>query len=1021
MKLKTRCKRILSLLTAGVSAITFLFSSVSVAFAWQAEEGVTCSSRFGRSLVGADGQNFYTPSSYPVLIYDENGNTSVKTATTTGKPQAYLYLYTEYNVDEHYAYCLESGVTFGASTGGYSSLNSSNSRFFQNLPRSAQIGIMLASVYGAHAGKPLPISGINTDDYYFATQIIIWEYQQQLRKSPTRIENNGQIPWDLYYNQLKGHSAELAYNWILEQMEKHSKIPSFSSRESYEATEHIMKYNPATKQYSITLTDANNSGVDFTALSNTSGITVTRSGNRYTFTTSNIIDSPVNIKYKKDLPVYGEPFLVWGRPGYQAMCSGVDDPVQFFIKFKTESVGTLDLIKKSEPGISVEGWEFNIKGNGIDKNVSVDSSGHLSVPGLVAGKYTISEINLPEYMVTPPAQEVTILPGQTTFVEFNNQLKRAALLIYKESYNGKNLEGIPFLVKGTTEAGTSWEHTYYTDSNGIVDVKETDADAPPVGSYTVSELESNVNIGYILPTSKNAVFTYGTTTELHFYNAPKMGSLKVIKTDDLNNHFVEGVPFRLKGTSYSGDEVDITVKTNKEGVAEFLEIPIGNFLLYENDVPAFFVTPDPEEVKVIYAQTNEENIQNIAKRTQLNIIKTSTDMKNVAGIPFRIVGIPLAGQEFAVDEVYYTDENGKISVDLLIGNYSIIELDSNTTIGYIKPESQNVTLEYGSPETVQFFNKLIQNDIKLVKTDEFDDKPMEGIPFGLFDAEGNLIARGETDQNGELVFKDVGYGKGYYIQELEHEQSGYILSDPILFDVSEDGITQEFVFENKREPCKIGIWKNDRYNNEPLSGVPFGLFGAETGNLIQSGKTDDKGLLYFDSDDIVWGMTVEIRELEPLAGYLPCEPIEVTINRGDDLIELEIVNQRTPCDIQAFKTNGITKAPLPHAIFGLYDENGVLIEQQESDENGYLAFTPQVWGQKLQIREIRAPEGYQISEQIMDFELKAGDNLEFYFENFPVEDSPKTGDDFLIMPLILLAIACGAAIAVFVIYVKRKK
>ena len=70
------------------------------------------------------------------------------------------------------------------------------------------------------------------------------------------------------------------------------------------------------------------------------------------------------------------------------------------------------------------------------------------------------------------------------------------------------------------------------------------------------------------------------------------------------------VPFRLKGTSYSGDEVDITVKTNKEGVAEFLEIPIGNFLLYENDVPAFFVTPDPEEVKVIYAQTNEEKIQN---------------------------------------------------------------------------------------------------------------------------------------------------------------------------------------------------------------------------------------------------------------------------------------------------------------------------------------------------------------------------------------------------------------------------
>lgn len=254
---------------------------------------------------------------------------------------------------------------------------------------------------------------------------------------------------------------------------------------------------------------------------------------------------------------------------------------------------------------------------------------------MLVGTYFVKELDETvngNYYIAA-TQIVAIKEDATTTTQPYNKLKRVPLRIVKESYNGKNLGGIQFLVQGTTAAGSAWEHVYTTDEYGIVDVAEFDSDAPPCGTYTVSELESSVNIGYIIPGDKNVTLTYGEQAELYFYNAPKMGSIKVIKTDDLNNHFIEGRTFRLYGTSDSGDTIDLTATTDSLGVAEFVEVPIGNYTLSEEDVPLIFVRPDPDSVQVVYAQTQEANIENLSKKTSLTILKSSTDMKAIEGVP----------------------------------------------------------------------------------------------------------------------------------------------------------------------------------------------------------------------------------------------------------------------------------------------------------------------------------------------------------------------------------------------------
>lgn len=69
-------------------------------------------------------------------------------------------------------------------------------------------------------------------------------------------------------------------------------------------------------------------------------------------------------------------------------------------------------------------------------------------------------------------------------------------------------------------------------------------------------------------------------------------------------------------------------------------------------------------------------------------------------------------------------------------------------------------------------------------------------------------------------------------------------------------------------------------------------------------------------------------------------------------------------------------------MFGLYDAEGNLIEQKATDENGYIQFSPQLWGQTVFIREISAPEGYLVNDKIEEFEIKAGDeSVTFEWEN----------------------------------------
>ena len=419
---KTNVKRITAAILCAVMCIAALPFS---AFAFTAEEGKKVDAYYGAKYVGYDGEKYHSPATYQYITYDSGGNVSLHSKKAGG---ARSKLMIKDSSGARQVLCIESGVDYNAK-GTYTSESGKSNSYFQNLPAAVQYGLMLTSVYGWHPGKTAPVSGTNEDDFAIATQSILWEYQQQLRTSPTSLAANSHgIPADTYYKGIQGRPAEKCYDWLLSQMQNHATVPSFASHRSGSVEVYTLKYNQAADNYSLTLTDTNNTLADikFSA----SGITVSRSGNQYTFTSKKMIETAVSITAQKDIPNIDGNILIWGYPGKQTMMSGVEDPVVFYLKVKTETTGIGHIVKHSEDN-KVDGVKFNIAGNGVNQTITTKKDGTGDIE-LMPGVYTVTD--LAEEKDEPQSvQRVTIVSGHTSTVTFSNVLKRGALKVIKSS------------------------------------------------------------------------------------------------------------------------------------------------------------------------------------------------------------------------------------------------------------------------------------------------------------------------------------------------------------------------------------------------------------------------------------------------------------------------------------------------------------------------------------------------------------------------------------------------------------
>ena len=829
-KFKKNGRRLLAAILCLVMAVMTLPLS---AFAWTSEEGVSCTSSFGDYYVGSDGGYYRSKSSYSFIVYDSDGNTSVRTISAGNAKRKYLMTDSG---GTHQVYCVESGIDFNTGN-SYVSQNGKNSSYFRKLPTEAQFGVMMALMYGWHEGKSSPVAGTNTDDYAFATQTIIWEYQQQLRTSPSDLHSANGIDADTYRYSLKGRPAEKCYDWILSQMASHYIIPSFAARNQSKADTYTLKYNPDKQNYSLTLTDTNNTLANLSL--SASGIKVSRSGHQYTFTSDKMITSPITVSAQKAVNLDCDEMLIWGCVGKQTMVSGASDPVYFYFKLDTETYGTGLIKKTSEDGV-VSGIKFNISGNGVNQTVVTKADGTVDI-SLMPGVYTVTEQPIDRYE-PQSVQRITIVSGHTSTVTFSNTLKRGSLEIIKSSEDNL-VEGVKFHLYGTSLSGLPVDEYAVTDANGVARFENVlISGATP---YTVEEIDTATR--YVIPASQTAPIEWEKVTSRSFTNILKKFNVTVTKSDAemctaQGDASLAGAVYGI----YKGEELIDTYTTDKNGQFTTKYYVCGNDWTVREISPSEGYLLD----RTIHKVGAEQELYTVEFNSTANDVTEQVIKGNIAiikhtdngetqietsetGAAFEVF-LKAAGSFDAAEEterdILTCDENGfDQTKDMPYGIYTVRQTSGWEGRELMKPFDVFISKD-GQTYRYLINNANFESYIKVVKKDAETGNtiPYAGAGFQIYDPNGNLVTMTftypevttidtfYTTADGELITpQTLEYGKGYSLVEVQAPY-GYVLnSEPVYFDVMQEnseidsGITViEVVRSNMAQKGTITVSKS---------------------------------------------------------------------------------------------------------------------------------------------------------------------------------------------------------------------
>lgn len=369
--------------------------------------------------------------------------------------------------------------------------------------------------------------------------------------------------------------------------------------------------------------------------------------------------------------------------------------------------GSIKVTKSTTGNLNVKDIGFIVKGisdtnSDIERELFTDENGEALFENLPIGKYTVTEdgSTVPAAYLVANEQTVTVEYNTTAEVKVTNEEKTGSIKVQKRTEGQKNVEGITFYLKGTSDSGREINIPATTNKDGIAVFENV-----PVGTYSIIEDEETVPYGYLVADEKEVTVIYSETVDAEIINNEQTGTIKVHKRTegDLN---ISGITFYLKGTSDSGREINIPATTDKDGVAVFENVPVGTYKIIEDKetVPYGYLVAAEKEVTVTYAETVDTDILNDEQTGTIQVHKKTADMTNVEGIRFILSGVSDTGREINIPAI--TDKDGLARFENVpIGTYTITEDGSTVPYGYLVADSKQVTVAYAQTVDTDMVNE----------------------------------------------------------------------------------------------------------------------------------------------------------------------------------------------------------------------------------------------------------------------------------------------------------------------------
>ena len=468
------------------------------------------------------------------------------------------------------------------------------------------------------------------------------------------------------------------------------------------------------------------------------------------------------------------------------------------------------------------------------------------------------------------------------------------------------------------------------------------------------------------------------------------GSAKIVKTSEDGK--VAGITFTI-----TGNGVNQTVQTGPNGEIQIDKLTPGVYTVTEQNYDKY----EPQEIRrvtVVSGQVATVNFNNVLKRGDLTVTKTSEDGLN-EGVTFRLSGTSLSG--LAVDEYAVTDSSGVARFDdVLIGTGYVLE-EVDTAIRYVVPDNQTAAVEWNTVTNKSFHNVLKKWNLTVTKSDNENGTPqgdasLAGAAYGIYKGE-QLIDTYTTDENGQFVTKYYICGDDWSLREIEPSE-GYLLDESVhhigaeaknytveynavASDVGEQIIKGRIALIKHTDDGGTGL-------ETPEAGAEFEVFLKSAGSYEAAKETERDYLIcdengYCQSVDLVYG-TYTVHQVKGWDGRELLPDFDVYVSQNGEVYRYLANNANFESYIKIVKVDAETGKTIPYAGAGfqLYRPDGTLITQSftypepvtidtfYTNDEGWL-ITPEKleYGTGYSLVEVSAPYGYVLNSEPVYFDV----------------------------------------------------
>ena len=470
------------------------------------------------------------------------------------------------------------------------------------------------------------------------------------------------------------------------------------------------------------------------------------------------------------------------------------------------------------------------------------------------------------------------------------------------------------------------------------------------------------------------------------------GSCQIVKTSEDGK--VDGINFTI-----SGNGVNQTVTTANGGKFQIDNLMPGVYTVTEQSIDKY-VPQEVHRVTVVAGQVATVNFNNVLKRGNLQVIKSSED-NLVEGVKFHLYGTSLAG--IAVDEYAVTDKNGVATFkDVLISGstpYTLEEVD--TAIRYVVPEKQTAPIQWKEVTNRDFTNILKKFSVTVTKSDREKgtaqgDAKLSGAVYGIYKGD-TLVDKYVTDSDGQFTTKEYVCDSDWTIREITPSE-GYLLdktihkvgAEPKLFTIEHNLVANDVTEQVMKGNIAIIKHTDDGETQieTPEKGAEFEIYLKSSGSFEKADK-DERDTIVCDENgfaqtkDMPYGVYT-VHQTKGWEGRELMKDFDVFISQDGQTYRYLINNANFESYIKVVKVDAETGKTIPYAGAGfqIYDPVGnkvsmtftyptpTTIDTFYTDADGQLV-TPEKldYGKGYSLVEVQAPYGYVLDSTPVSFDV----------------------------------------------------